>query len=483
MAYQPIENYGIIGNMRTTALVGMNGAIDWLCYPRFDSPSVFAAILDHQKGGHFRIEALADDVSHKQFYWPETNVLVTRFLSNDGVGQLVDYMPVTRDGETGDHHAVVRQLHVVRGRMRFRLECFPAFDYGRTPHETALVDGGAVFTAPDLSLGLATDAPLEVHERGIASELVLEEGDTAAFVLRGVDPGSGCGPCLSADAAEDLFRSTVAYWRRWIAGCTYTGRWREMVHRSALALKLLTYEPTGAIVAAATTSLPEGPGRRAQLGLPLHLDPRRAFTLYGLHARRLHQEAAATSCAGSRQRMPRARDPDGSLQIMYGIDGRHELPEETLDHLEGYKRLEARCASATARTASSSSTSTASCSTRSTCTTSTRNQIGYDRLDRQLRRLDRLRLRALAAARTKASGRCAAAAEPLRLLQADVLGGAGPRPSPRAQALACRPITPTLAVWCATMIYEEIMDARLEPASARPSCRAYGSRQRWTPPT
>ena len=135
MAYLPIEDYGIIGNLQTIALVGMNGSIDWFCFPHFDSPSVFAAILDERKGGYFRISpATPDGIVYKQIYWPETNVLVTRFLSEDGVAEIIDYMPVGAPREDQGFHGLIRQVKVVRGRMTFRVECFPAFNYGRDPH-------------------------------------------------------------------------------------------------------------------------------------------------------------------------------------------------------------------------------------------------------------------------------------------------------------------------------------------------------------
>src|SRR5260370_22192375 len=135
-SYHRIENYGIIGNMRTAALVGMNGSIDWLCLPHFDSPSVFAAILDDQKGGRFRIAPAGEDFRRKQFYWPDTAVLVTRFLDENGVGEIEDYMPVGGAGMVPDE--LVRRVRVVRGRAAFRLECRPAFDYGRAAHQLSV---------------------------------------------------------------------------------------------------------------------------------------------------------------------------------------------------------------------------------------------------------------------------------------------------------------------------------------------------------
>src|SRR5438105_6044655 len=156
--YQPIENYGIIGNMRTAALVGMDGSIDWLCLPHFDSPSVFAAILDDEKGGRFRISPAGDNFRHKQFYWPDTNILITRFLHNDGVGQIEDYMPVGAGSRVPNE--VIRRVHGVRGKMAFRLECRPAFDYARAAHKVHVSKQGARFDGPGLSLALASPVPL-----------------------------------------------------------------------------------------------------------------------------------------------------------------------------------------------------------------------------------------------------------------------------------------------------------------------------------
>ena len=150
-SYQPIENYGIIGNMRTAALVGMNGSIDWLCLPHFDSPSVFAAVLDAQTGGRFRISPSGDDFRNKQFYWPDTNILITRFLHADGIGEIEDYMPVGAVGASPDQ--LVRRVRVVRGKVSFHLECSPAFDYARASPEIHLGEHGTTSRVPTLGWG------------------------------------------------------------------------------------------------------------------------------------------------------------------------------------------------------------------------------------------------------------------------------------------------------------------------------------------
>src|SRR3954468_24286572 len=153
MRYQPIENHGIVGNMHSAALVSLDGSVDWLCLPRFDSPSVFGAILDADRGGRFRIApAAAGEVRHKQYYWPETNVLITRFLHPDGIAEVEDYMPVG-PGAAPDAQ-LVRRVRVVRGRLPLQAECRPAFDYARAQHATDVSGNGARFDGPGLSLGL-----------------------------------------------------------------------------------------------------------------------------------------------------------------------------------------------------------------------------------------------------------------------------------------------------------------------------------------
>jgi GH15 family glucan-1,4-alpha-glucosidase len=335
MAYIPIEDHGIIGNMHSAALVGMDGSIDWYCHPHFDSPSVFGAILDDEKGGHFRIAPLPGNVTRKQYYWPDSNVLVTRFLSPDGVGQVVDYMPVgIPEGEIGSHW-LIRRVQVVRGSMAFRMECNPAFNYARDSHETSITPEGAAFHSPELSLGLVTPVAMEANGQGVAAEFKLENGQTAVFVLREIPARGACGPGISLGQEFELFESTVAWWRHWLGQCTYTGRWREAVHRSALALKLMTFEPTGAIVASPTTSLPEDMGGVRNWDYRYTWIRDAAFTIYGFIRVGFTEEAARFG-QFLRQRIAEPED-DGSLQIMYGIDGRHELVEETLDHLEGYR--------------------------------------------------------------------------------------------------------------------------------------------------
>jgi GH15 family glucan-1,4-alpha-glucosidase len=334
MAYQPIENYGVIGNLHTAALVGMDGSVDWLCVPNFDSPSVFAAILDDEKGGRFQIAPATQQLRHKQFYWPDTNILITRFLHPDGLGEVDDFMPV---GARVSTHQLVRRVRVVRGQLPFRLECRPAFDYARATH-TCRVDGNrARFDGPEFSLGLSSPVPLVRDGLGVAADFTLGEGENATFVLSRIGRDERPDQCPGTDEAEELFRDTVAYWRRWLSKCTYTGRWREIVQRSALTLKLLSFEPTGAIVAAPTCSLPEVIGGERNWDYRYTWIRDAAFTIYALLRIGFTEEASRfRNWMQDRWREP-ADDGAGPLQLMYGIDGRAELPEETLDHLEGYR--------------------------------------------------------------------------------------------------------------------------------------------------
>lgn len=331
--------------MYTTALVGLDGSIDWFCFPKHDSPSVFGAILDEQKGGRFKISPVVngadrDLLSCKQLYWPGTNVLITRFLMPDGIGEIIDFMPVGISTEHPTYHGLIRQVKVERGSMTFSIECQPAFNYARDEHDISVMETGACFHSPTLSLGLVTNIPLHQQGNGIVGKVTLEEGQTATFVLRELESGT-CGLPLSHLETTGLFRHTIEYWHRWLAQCTYKGRWREMVERSALLLKLLTYEPTGAIVAAPTCALPEDLGGERNWDYRYTWVRDAAFTLYALlrigftteAARFMHwiesrcQECDTGDCSVS-----------GPLQIAYGIDGRDLLTETTLEHLEGYKQ-------------------------------------------------------------------------------------------------------------------------------------------------
>jgi len=337
MGYLPIENHGLIGNMRTAALVGIDGTIDWFCPEKFDAPSVFAAILDDERGGCFRIGPVDSEPTRKQFYWPDTNVLVTRFLCQEGVLEVVDYMPVDIDAEQQRERWLIRTVRMARGSMSVQVECQPAFNYARDSHQVSISENGAVFHSPNSALGLSSPVALATGDAGsVQAEFTLTEGEVTVFSLQLLPTdASDCAPALTFEAEQDFFERTIAYWHGWLAGCTYSGRWREIVYRSALVLKLMTYEPTGAIVAAPTCSLPEGldSGRNWDYRYTWLRDA--AFTLYGLMRIGFTEEARAF-IEWLDARMHELNE-DGSLQIMYTIDGEHEIEEQVLEHLSGYR--------------------------------------------------------------------------------------------------------------------------------------------------
>jgi len=337
MPYQPIENYGVIGNLRSAALVGLDGSIDWLCLPRFDSPSVFGAILDDAKGGRFRIAPELIGARHKQFYWPDTNVLVTRFLHADGILELIDFMPVPRPGDACEHQ-LIRRVRVITGELSVRVECRPAFDYARAKHTAYAEECGVRFDGPDLSLVLASPLEMKIDEYGGATGVMtLKAGEERTFILQMIAPGHKQEGCPTPAGAAALFQRTVEYWHNWVAKGTYRGRWRDQVYRSALALKLMTYEPTGAIVAALTTSLPEGIGGVRNWDYRFTWIRDAAFTVYAFMRLGFTEEAIQfMDWLRKRWRHPDAHG-DGPLQLMYGIDGESELPEFELPHLDGYR--------------------------------------------------------------------------------------------------------------------------------------------------
>jgi GH15 family glucan-1,4-alpha-glucosidase len=333
--YLPIAEHGIIGDLHSIALVGTDGRIDWYCCPRFDSPSIFGAILDKDRGGFYCIRPANKEWIAKQLYLPDTNVLITRFLSPDGVAELQDFMPI-HSGAAEHRHRLIRRALGVRGEMRFRVDVQPRFNYGRDTHETVFHENGVLFHSPDLTVALETAVPLDFHEGGAYAEFTLLPGDTATFVLEQV-PETYVPRPYSDGETRDAFQATVDYWRRWLSSSRYQGRWREMLHRSALTLKLMTYKPTGAIVAAPTTSLPEllGGGRNWDYRYTWIRD--HAISLYALLRLGFTDESGAfMSWLTDRFREARPAAA-GPLQIMYGIDGRSELEEEVLEHLEGYR--------------------------------------------------------------------------------------------------------------------------------------------------
>jgi GH15 family glucan-1,4-alpha-glucosidase len=329
--YHPIEEHAVIGDLRTVALVATDGTIDWYCPTRFDGPSVFASLLDVDRGGYFRLHCPASSAS-KQLYLPDSNILMTRFMAPQAVGEVVDYMVPVDSDVAVTPHVVVRQARAVRGTATFALRCAPRFDYGRAAHTVTVVDGqGAVFESPAGRLTMRTGIPLRQDGDDIVAEFELAIGETAEVVL---EWNSMPRPLLPGEV-DALFTRTMHYWQTWLRRSRYQGRWREMVLRSALVLKLLVYRPTGALVAAPTTSLPEelGGGRNWDYRYTWIRDA--AFTTYALMALGFTEEAAAFM-DWLEQRCHEV--PHGSgLQVLYSVDGNANLDEIVLEHLSGYR--------------------------------------------------------------------------------------------------------------------------------------------------
>ena len=330
--YLPIGEHALIGDMHSAALVGRDGTIDWWCPGRFDAPSVFASLLDHRRGGGWSLAPGGADWTSRQLYLPDTAILLTRFSSDHGVAEVEDFMPV---GGIDGRRGLVRRVHCVRGRMPMVSAFEPRPDYGRATYDFDRTDSGARCTGARPTLTLSTQWPLEPTGGGLRTALTLEEGDAATFVLLEC-PDDAAAPDLSEERTNAAFDDTVMFWRRWLGRSRYHGRWQEMVNRAALTLKMLTYAPTGALVASPTTSLPEQLGGRRNWDYRYTWIRDAAFSLYGLLRLGFTEEAAAFM--GWLTDRVHA-DPDGDsppLQVMYTVDGGTDIPEQTLDHLEGY---------------------------------------------------------------------------------------------------------------------------------------------------
>ncbi|MEU8501102.1 glycoside hydrolase family 15 protein [Streptomyces lavendulae] len=335
--YPPIAEHGLIGDLQTAALVTSRGVVDWFAAPRFDSPSIFAALLDQDRGGYFRIASADPDASCKQLYYPDTAILVTRFMSPDGVGEVLDWMPPHTGRAPAVRHTLIRTVRTVRGTVRFDMECRPRFDYGRAAHRLELDPGVAVFRAPGVCAHLQSTFPVERDGDDVRGSVTLAVGEAAAVVLtvRGAD--AQAPPPLSVDGITHQLWDAADFWQSWVRGSNYRGRWPDMVNRSAITLKLLTYAPTGAPVAAATMGLPE------QVGGERNWDYRYTWVRDGsLSVRALldlgfvEEATAFTHWLGDRLRESTGKDGE-PLQIMYRVDGEPLLTEEILGHLEGYR--------------------------------------------------------------------------------------------------------------------------------------------------
>jgi GH15 family glucan-1,4-alpha-glucosidase len=332
-AYPPIADHGLIGDLQTSALVATDGTIDWFCSPRFDSPSVFASLLDQEKGGRFTFSPVTTGHVTKQMYLPDTAVLVTRYLSPEGVAEVIDFMPIENPGAETDHHRIIRAVRGIRGQVELEARVEPRFDYGRQSHKLRMDGTTAVFESPSLTLNLASTQPLEQHDQDVRARFTVSAGDLHGVLLESGEVASAIGH----GELVQLFADTIDFWKQWLHRSTYRGRWREAVQRSAITLKLMTYAPTGGLVAAPTAGLPEQVGGERNWDYRFTWVRDSSFSVYALLALGFADEAAGLAMWFNRV-MDQESDGDAPLRLMYRVDGSPDLDEELLEHLEGYEQ-------------------------------------------------------------------------------------------------------------------------------------------------
>jgi GH15 family glucan-1,4-alpha-glucosidase len=336
MSYPAIEDHGLIGDLQTSALVAIDGTVDFMCLPRFDSPTVFASLLDRRRGGKFTLAPRNTGHVTKQMYLPSTAILVTRYLSAKGVAEVRDFMPIGNPGVATDRHRLIRMVKGIRGTVDFEARIEPRFDYARATHRTERTENGVVFEGAGLRLALSATYPLEVNGDDVACRFQVNRGETCAFIL---ESGKSAKPAnVTSRLLDGRFDDTRDFWRNWVRAGTYRGRWREAVERSAITLKLMTYAPSGAVVAAPTCGLPE------QLGGERNWDYRftwvrdASFSVFALLGLGFPDEARDLYL-WLRDRIEDREGKSGPpLSVMYRVDGSTDLTEEVLDHLEGYRK-------------------------------------------------------------------------------------------------------------------------------------------------
>ena len=344
-AFPPIADYAFLSNCHTGALVAPDGTIDWLCVPRFDAPSIFGSLLDRE-AGRFRFGPFGINHPTTRIYEPGTNVLATTWKSPSGWILVRDALTISRrdhEDKITPHtrppadydadHLLVRTVLCLEGRVEVELICEPVFDYGRASAEWSAVDGGryaADASGAEQTIRLYSDLALGIEGSSVRARHFLERGDRAYCALSWEE---GYVAPQDADEAEARIAATIHYWRTWLGGARIPDhRYRDHIQRSALTIKGLTYMPTGAAVAALTTSLPETPGGERNWDYRYTWMRDTTFMLQALHWLNLDWEAD--------EFMQFVADVEptegGSLQIMYGVDGRRELTESTRDDLSGY---------------------------------------------------------------------------------------------------------------------------------------------------
>lgn len=331
LRYEPIENYGIIGNLHTVAIVSRNASIDFMSFTRFDSPTIFCKLLDADKGGSFSIVPQMNDVLTKQMYLPDTNVLVTRFLAEEGIAEVIDFMPVNKDEFDC---AVIRQVSTIRGNVHYKMTCAPRFNYAKEKHTIKKEPEGFVFvceTGKQGPLRLVSETQMNISADDVIAEFILKEGETACFILEAAGNKNERGDLIN-DYARKSYHETMIFWQNWISKSNYRGSWQEIVNRSALTLKLLICSTSGSMVAAPTFSLPESIGNTRNWDYRYTWIRDAAFSMHAFLQLGFMEEAEAFLSWIKKQ------STDKELQLMFTIDGDTHLEEYELDYLEGYKQ-------------------------------------------------------------------------------------------------------------------------------------------------
>ena len=328
--YELIENYGIVGNLHTVALISKKGSIDFLCYRRFDSPTIFGALLDVDKGGRFSICPSMNHVTYKQLYLPDTAVLVTRFFSDMGMAEIIDFMPILEDEK---NFSLIRKITSIKGDISYAMNLSPRFDYARAEHKVEPSEDGYLIEADDFQhskLRLTSNIKMEHTKGDVHAEFTLKESESAYFILESQENYQ-----LHASRTEqfviDSYQETIRYWQNWIEASTYSGRWIEMVNRSAITLKLLTSHSHSSMVAAATFGLPEAiPGER-------NWDYRYTWIRDASLTVNIFLKLGLKKEAASYLSWVEKRCEEGEMQLVYAVDGSTDLEEYILDEWEGYR--------------------------------------------------------------------------------------------------------------------------------------------------
>ncbi|PVH25310.1 glycoside hydrolase family 15 protein [Sphingobacterium corticibacter] len=332
--YPAIEDHGVIGNMHTAALVALDGTIDFMCFPKFDSPTIFGSLLDKDKGGYFGITPEMKDVNVKQIYIPGTAVLITRFFSEDGIVEITDYMPVIEDS-CFTFNAIVRKVKAIRGNIKFKMQCKPRFGYAKVKHTAERMEDGIHFSTKDngqSTVRLSSTVDMTLREHDAYASFTLEEGKKSLFVLETAKDGDLSQFKSIEEYGIANYFATIKYWRDWLKQSNYQGRWQEIIHRSAITLKLMTSMQYGSTVAAITFGLPEEIGGDRNWDYRFTWIRDAAFSMYAFLKLGFKDEAKAFLDWIITQ------DKDRDLHLLYRVDGTSEMEEQDLTHLEGYKQ-------------------------------------------------------------------------------------------------------------------------------------------------